>query len=574
MSSFWSEWWAGSLGLAAAVFGLLASCSRLSPGSLPLSPLLFIPAILLSLLLLQFALGRLVFPQLGLLYADYLLWAGLLLMLGRNLAGTIGLARLADVLAVAIALGALIGAAVALVQWMGIADYVPWIFPRMGGAVYGNLAQSNHHAHFSWLGIASAFYLRGREQLSRGLLWLLVLSIGFGSVLSGSRSVFLYMLVILAALAWQRRQDPHGPVAKLVTDVALLLPVLIALNFIGAWASPRVPEFWVWLGNLLPSLDLGGNTIKGGYYSMPGVKLYESVSGPSERLAILRTAWSAIAEHPWLGNGAGNFRWASFVASANRTDDDYFFVAEHAHNFVFQLLTEFGALAVVAMILLLVFWAKQFLRQSWRLEHFWCASILGIGAVHSLLEYPLWYSYFLGPTALLLGATESGRTIALTGRRVAIYLVLAALAGALILGNLRSDYSKIEAAIYHPLAAHPDRERAWRITMDRLLKLYDESLFSPWVLRVFTVLAEPSRQLAEDRADLCVRSIRFDPARSSMTRCAMHLAIAGRDSDARRLVLEVLRAFPGQRMATVEELAKWAQTFPEIEPLRMLSQSP
>jgi hypothetical protein len=305
---------------------------------------------------------------------------------------------------------------------------------------------------------------------------------------------------------------------------------------------------------------------------MSGTRLYESVSGSSERLAIARAAWSAFVEHPWLGQGVGNYRAASFAAAAGQTGEERFRVAEHAHNFVIQLLAEFGAPVAVAVMLLLLYWAKRFLRQPWRPEQFWCGTILGIGALHSLLEYPLWYSHFLGPTALLLGATDSGRTFKLAGRRVAIYLVFAALAGAVILGNLRSDYSKIEAASYRPLAADPDRERAWRISMGHLLTIYSDSLLSPWALLAFTVLAEPIRQLAQERADLCERGIRFAPTRSLVTQCAMHMAIAGRDADARRLVLEVLRAYPDDRSATNQELAKSAQTFPEIEPLQMLSQ--
>ncbi len=570
--SFWNEWWAGALGLAAASFGLLVPRSRLLPGSLPLSSLLLIPAVLIALVLLQFALGRLVFPRVGLLYAVYLLWAGLLLVLGRTLADTIGLARLADVLAVAITIGALIGAATALVQWLGIADRVPWIYSGSGGVIEANLGQRNHHAHYSWLGIASVFYLRGRQLLSRRLLWLLVLPIGFGSVVAGSRSVLLFLLVLVAAIAWAWRRDPQQPAAKLVVDASLLLPMIICLNVFGSWASPRLPEFWAWLGDILSLPGLVDFPTQGGRSAMLGERLYESVSGPSPRLAIIRTAWSAFFEHPWLGQGAGNYRWASFVASAGRTGDEEFMVSEHAHNFVLQLLAEFGAPATVTVILLLLYWAKQFLRQPWRLEHFWCASVLGMGAVQSLLEYPLWYSQFLGPTALLLGATERGRTITFSGQRVTIYLAIAALAGALILGNLRSDYSKIEAASYYPLAAHPDRERAWRITMDRLLELLHESLLSPWVLMAFTNLAEPSRQVAEDRADLCELGIRFAPARLLVVRCAVHLAIAGRDADARRLALEALRAFPTERATTSEELAKFAQTFPEIEPLRALSE--
>ncbi len=555
ISTFWNEWWASALGLAATVTGLFAARDRLR-----LSPLLIIPALLLTILLLQLAFGRLAFPQIGLLYAVYLLWAGLLLVLGRHLAETIGLARLADVLALAFVLGAMVGMAAAMAQWLGVANRVPWIFPVGGNC--GNLAQCNHHAHFSWLGIASAFYLRGRDRLSRGLLWLLILSIGFGSVLSGSRSVFIYALVLLAAVAWARRREADGPASKLMADAFVLLPALVGLNFLAAWVSPWIPEFWTWLG-------ITGETSGA---AMSGDRLFDQVSGSSIRLAIMSTAWAAFAEHPWLGQGVGNYIWASFVAASSHAGGEPFVVAEHAHNLVFQLLAEFGAPAALAVMLLLAFWAGRFFRQQWTLAHAWCASVLGMGAVHSLLEYPLWYSYFLGPIALLLGATDSTRGITLAGRRITAYLLLVALAFAVILGNLRSDYSKIEAITYQPLSAHSDRELAWRISMDRLLQLHHESLLSPWAMLAFATMAEPSRQQANDRARLCERGIRFAPVRSLVTRCAMQLAIAGRVPEAEKLALDVLRAYPSKRDTTIDELAKAALAYPEIAPLWQASQ--
>jgi O-antigen ligase len=522
-------------------------------------------------MLLQFAFGLLVFPQLGLLHASYLVWAGLLLILGRKLADTIGLACLADVLATAISLGALLSAVIALTQWLGLAERIPWMLSEPG-PVFANVGQKNHYAHYSWLGIASAFYLRGRLQLSRNLLWVLILTIGFASALSGSRSVFLYLLAIFAALAWARRKDPSGPTASLVVDAGLFLPILVALNLAGTWASPRIPELWAWLGNISPALDLGSNSARGGSAVMPSVLLYKLASVPSDRLAIARAAWSAFLDRPWLGQGVGNFSWASFEAATRRYDDEYFEIAEHAHNYVFQLLVDFGGPAVAAVILLLAFWVRQFIRQTWRLEHFWCASILCIGAVHSMLEYPLWFSYFLGPTALLLGATDSRKTIELTGRRITIYLVLVTLAGSLILGNLRSDYRKIREASYYPLRAHLDQDRARQISMNHLLELHSESLLSPWALLVFTYWTEPNRVLAQDRADLCERGIRFSPSRLFVTRCAMQLAIAGRDADAGKLASATLRAFPADRAEIVGDLAKGAKMFPEIEPLWVLSQ--
>jgi O-antigen ligase len=561
--SFWTEWWVCTLGLAASLTGLSVTRDRLH-----LSQLLLIPAVLLATLVLQFALARVGTAQLGLFYGTYLLWAALLMVLGRHLADTVGLRRLADVLAVAFVLGTLAGSAVALLQWLGVADRVPWAYLPESRGIQANLGQENHHAHYSWLGIASAFYLRGRAYLSRGWFWLLVLSVTFGSVLSGSRSVVLYALLILFLLAFARHRDSRVLDTDLLADAAILLPVLVALNLFGAWMSPRIPEFWVWLGGLHPWLDIGVLSSRAGDALMPGARLYESISGPSVRMSILRTAWAVFGESPWLGQGAGNYAWGSLLAATGQSVDRPMIVSEHAHNVVFQLLAEFGAPATLLVIALLVVWARQFLRRPWTLEHTWCASILGIGAVHSLLEYPYWYSYFLAPTALLLGATDRTKNITLAGRRIAVYLFLLALAGAVILGKLSTDHAKLEQTIYQPLAGHPDREIAWRISMASLLQLHDESMLSPWALMAFTQLAEPSRQQAGDRARLCERGIRFSPTRWLATSCAMQLALAGTEGEARRLIADVLRAYPKERAATYDQLRAGAERFPELEALR------
>ena len=538
--SFWSEWLASALGLAGAVAGLLFARRQ----SLKLPPTLGIPAVLLLTLLLQYLLGSLFFPQIGLLTASYLLWAGLLMILGRHLADTIGFGRLADVLAGALVFGAMVGAGIAFAQWMEISAYAPWIFPS-DGRIYANIGQANHHVHYSWLGIASAFYLRGRGCLSRSFLWLSIIPIAFFSILGGSRSALLYPVILLSVIAWAKRKEPGGSLASLQADAALLLPAVIVLNFLGPVAG-----------------------------SGSAFRLYDSVSGPSERLAVARAGWSAFLEHPWLGQGAGNYPWASFLAAASRTGEEPVRVAEHAHNFILHGLAEFGAPATCAVILLLILWVKNFVRQPWGLEQFWCAAVLGIGVAHSLLEYPLWYTFFLGPTALLLGASDGGKTIILAGRRIVFYLVIAAFGGAWVLARLSIDYAAIEAASFHPLAAHADREQAWRITLDRLKELQRESLLSPWALLAFAELAEPSRLQAKERAVLCEQGIRFSPTSSLLTRCAMQLAIAEREADAVKLTLAVLRAHPQAKKSITTALAKGAQTFPEVRPLWVLSEQP
>ena len=497
-------------------------------------------------MLLQLALGRLVFPQIGLLYAAYLIWAGLLLILGRHLAEGIGLARLAGVLAWGFALGALAGSVIALIQWRGAGAGAWWIAP---GGVYANLGQINHHAHYSWLGIVSLFYLRGRGWLSRPLFWLALLPIVMGSVLGGSRAVVLYPLILVVSILWARRRAPQGPTAGLLADAMLLLPAVVVLSMLGFWAAPAGP------GSGVTSVS----------------RLYQAVEGSSVRMALAGTAWTVFLEHPWLGVGAGNYPWASFLAAAGREGGEPFMVAENAHNFILQCLAEFGTPTTVLVILLLVFWARRFVVRPWGLEELWCGAVLGIVATHALLEYPLWYAYFLGPAALLLGATGSGGAILLSGRRAALYVALVALAGLSILTSLRMDYTVIEAAAVEALDAGPARERNWKTTMEPLKVLHRESLLSPWVLLAFAGPAEPSRQQLELRVTLCERVIRFQPARSLLTRCAMQLAIAGRDADAQKLVRSVLRAFPSEQAATADELAKGAREYPELVPLWQLS---
>lgn len=533
--SFWNEWWAGALGLAAGV-AILATI----PGPWVLPRLLGIPAAMLLVLLVQLWFGRLAFPQVGLLFSAYLLWAGLLLLAGRRLADAVGLARVVEALAVAFALGALLGSAIALAQWLGLAGNLPWVFPRTGGGIYANLGQANHHAHYSWLGIASLFYLRGRGWLRRPMLWLAILPIALGSVISGSRSVFLYPLILVVGVIWVRRRSSQGAVASLLLDAAVLLPVIFALEFFGSWVSSHLPETTV----------------------MSASRLYESVSGPSIRIALARTAWTVFLEQPWIGQGAGNFPWASFLAAVGQSSDSPFQVAEHAHNFILQCLAEFGAPVAIVVVCLLLIWAKRFAAKPWGLEEFWCAAVLGIGATHALLEYPLWYSYFLGPIVLLLGATDEGKAVATGGSRLAAYALLGGLAGATILTTLRSDYSVLEAA-GRSFTGHSDPERAWRDSMDRLQMLHRDSLLSPWALLAFAERAEPSRQQQDSRGILCERGIRFAPSRSLMTRCAIQLAISGRVSDGQSLVKNVLRAFPAEREATLDELAKHGTAYPE-----------
>jgi hypothetical protein len=114
-----------------------------------------------------------------------------------------------------------------------------------------------------------------------------------------------------------------------------------------------------------------------------------------------------IAASPWTGTGFGEFNLAwSMTAFANRPTAFF----DHTHNLPLQLMVELGlphALLVMGL-LALALW------QGWRrsvnaaddataLASRTAFVLLLLIGLHSMVEYPLWYAYFLLPAALIWG---------------------------------------------------------------------------------------------------------------------------------------------------------------------------
>ena len=534
--SFWGEWWAAILGLCASVMILLAD------RRLEVSWLHGVAAILLLVLLLQLIGGRIQFLQIGLIYAAYILWGSLLATLGQHLRVSGGMARLSLALATGFSVGSTIAAMIGLAQWFDVTGSTGWILPGKSGGISGNLAQANHYAHYLWLGIASSYYLYWSGRIPRALYWNVVVLLVMASALSGSRSILAYPLVIAASVHWAHRKSPDIASRSRRLDAFALFPALVLLSLVGSSLSQYMPT--------PPTLSVE--------------RLYKEISGASVRVALARAAIPGILEHPLLGIGIGNFPWASFQAAATRMDGIPVKVAEHTHNIVLQLLVDFGIPATVGVACLIGLWAWRLFAEEWSAEVAWCLSILGIGLVHSLVEYPLWYSYFLAPTAILLGATSTNRPYTVGGMRAVAYLAGVFAIGLLILGQLRLDFVRIEAAIYRPLSAHSEREHAWRFSMSQLHKVHRTSLLGPWALLAFAEADRPSHIQADARATICQRSVRFTPARSLLIRCAVQLAISGEVAEATRIAIATLAAFPNDKAATRRELLAAMEQYPQI----------
>ena len=235
------------------------------------------------------------------------------------------------------------------------------------GSAVGNLRQPNHLASLMmWASIAAVFVTERRGW--RWLLPLLLFAFVFTVVLSASRTGYLGIGMLALWGLVDRQLSRTARLSLLAT------PLMLGVSWWGM-------SMW---------------SAESGHAFRAASRMSEGAGSPS-RLAILRDAWALIKANPWLGVGWGEFNFA-WTLTPFPTRPIAFF--DHTHDLPAQLAVELG-LPWAGAVLALLGWA---LWRAWRgachakddalLRRAALMIVLTIG-LHSLLEYPLWYAYFL-----------------------------------------------------------------------------------------------------------------------------------------------------------------------------------
>ncbi len=276
--------------------------------------------------------------------------------------------------------GGLACVAVALLQYFapGLADGSLVAVNGSPGRAIGNLRQPNHLATALLCAIVMTAWLWHSSRLRSAWAGAAIVAMVLAVALSASRTGALSLGVLLL---WALL-DRSLPRAARWT---LALTPGVYLLFWGALA-----EYATWQ--------------QAHFYAAERLQASGDIS--SSRFAIWRNALSLVAQNPWTGVGWGNFNFAwTFTPFPDRPVAFF----DHTHNLPLQLAVEIGLPATVAVLGLLA-WALWRARGALRVD----ANALGhpgrsifvmlvVLAVHSLLEYPLWYAYFLLPAAWALG---------------------------------------------------------------------------------------------------------------------------------------------------------------------------
>lgn len=503
IQTFYGEAVAFALGLAA--IAMLVSRSLWTGVRLPRVALLFLG--FAALMAMQIVLGQAPYRDVNLLGALYLLWAAMIAMLANRIVQIVGAAQFASWLAWFLVVGSVLSAAIGLIQLFGIqTPFAPFLLPQIHGRIYANTGQPNHLANYLCLGAASVAYLWSTRRLS----WFVAfpICVVFIGVLasSGSRAAWLYAgaFIVFAALMLRRRPSPE--LKRLLSFAVVFMAGLIAAQVAMPDISPVARS------------PVAMETI--------GERMRADLSTPL-RLHFWNEAWVMFREAPVLGAGFKQFAWNNFLLNASlpggRPDQG---IIDNAHNLVFEVGAEFGACGLVLLLAGSGWWAWSLRGSRIDATAWWMAATLGILGLHSMLEYPLWYAYFLGIAAMLMGAAEREAPLIDGAHSGRFALLAAVLLGVFVLVDVFRDYRVMQSL---QGAARPAdvAEDGGDKRIPVLLDLQRTSLFAPYIEFAIAQRMLLNRDHLQDKLVLNGRAMRFQPSADAVYRQAYLLAMSG-----------------------------------------------
>jgi O-antigen ligase len=273
-------------------------------------------------------------------------------------------------------IAALVSAAIGLLQWLDLEGVLQMyaLQADAGDRAMGNLGQPNQLATLLLMGIAALAWTFERKRIGYVGLAVGTAFLTLVLVFTQSRAGMLSAIVVAIFLFWKN----HGTSARLPPRV-----VLIWLLAYGA-AVLLLPTIFELL-------------LMGGSRSMnPGVD--------AARITIWKQMLSGISQSPWLGYGWNETPTAHAAGSLAVPGSMTY---TNAHNVVLDLMAWNGVPLGLLLTAACAYWFVSRMLRAVQANAIYAMACLLPIAVHSMVEYPFAYSYFLLAAGLMVGIVEA-----------------------------------------------------------------------------------------------------------------------------------------------------------------------
>lgn len=303
---------------------------------------------------------------------------------------------------------ALVSVGLAVHQWLlpsyqGI--YVVEIPP--GWRPFANLAQPNQLATLLLLGLSGLMFLWQLAHVRTSVAVATALWLVFGLAMTGSRSVVLALIWLVPLYFWSRKRS----VLRLTP---FALGILVGAYFLCGW---------LWrLASQALLLDTPDGTV------------IDRMGTLGVRKAFWMQMLDAVAQHPWWGWGWGQISFAQTATALNYPATHTSF--DSAHNLFLDFALWAGLPVAVAVFLGLAWWGGRQVHQARDPLAWSCLVAVGFVFSHAMVEYPLYYAYFLLPVGFLMGVLSGVRasaTLVASHWQRSVVVLIGAMTGALFL---------------------------------------------------------------------------------------------------------------------------------------------
>ena len=367
----------------------------------------------------------------------------------------LGISNFIIYLSIALLIGGALQSLIGFLQYSGLYTYYgKWIFYDSAHAqtnIFGHFGQRNHYCHYLSWSFFALVYLTYRQKISYWLFTIIALWFSFSLTIGASRSVFIYftlavLIVGYYLIIYKSRQSWRLFRLILWGSIILLLfeylyPII--LNVIHAQ-------------HIASGLDRIATSGDGGETGRRQVEWLK--------------AWITFKQHPIFGTGWYSYSKQSIIFQSlfpHAPLNSGLFT--NCHNLVLQFLAETGIIGALIIVGGIIFAIYNMLKSKLSAEITIILCMFATTFAHSMLEYPLWYLYFLGTFIIFLSVDKpifqiSSKKIALFLTIPLLYLIYIMINSSIIFDNL--------VAIYSP---PKDDKQAFVIQGNSLSKIVDNN---------------------------------------------------------------------------------------------------
>lgn len=347
----------------------------------------------------------------------YLLSISLAILLGGSLY-RYGNFAIVDILFSSFIVSSIVSVAIALYQWFGLASpgSLFIITSAPGARALANLAQPNNLATLLCWGLVALLWFFQRQALSGKTVLMAAAFFLTGIALTASRTAWLQISLIFIAVIYQYRRSAY----KYNLSIVLL----------GIWF---IAIFWI--------LSALGAVLWGSASRSTG-----ELTATGNRPYWWRMALDGLLDRPLLGYG-----WNQGTVLHVNLSNKYSGLDEtmgHTHNIILDILVWNGFPVGISILLVFIWWCfRRFDFAGAAHPPLSIILALCVLLMHSLLELPHLYAFFLIPAALLIGVLGGFNNEKVVVRIRGVYILSVGLLmfGALSLATI--DYLRIEDSL-------------------------------------------------------------------------------------------------------------------------------